>query len=416
MGADSPTEPPDLSLLMANLDRLGVGYYRSDAGGRIVAVNAAGAAIYGYTPEEMLAGITTMDTNVSEEERLKLTAILDREGCATRFSVPGRHKSGRTIFVNASIQPLKDSAGAPAGYEGVFTDSTAQVELERQRAEALGELRRTNAELGHLATFQEQFLAALAHDLQTPPVVIQGMSELLIRGHYGALKETQDKAVRTIHRNVLQFSQMMEQLLDFSRMLHSRPKGPPLPTSLQESVDRILKETRSEWQELYIRCSVDRPAEPLRVSADMGSLDFLVRTLFLNAGAYVRQGFELKGTLDEADGMARLVLIADPVRPTLPLPARLLQKFFVIPTRGEEDSSAAVPLGLAAGAYVASLLLGSLHVEPAGKTGLAIRLTLPLAGEGNPRSYPPAPRTAESARRASTVRETARNARSRSRK
>lgn len=416
MESGDRSEPHDCTLLMASLDRLGVGYYRSDSEGKIVAVNAAGAGIYGYTPEEMLGGVTTMDTHVSGEERSKLTEILARDGYATRFSVPGRHRSGKTIYVNASIQPIRDEDGCPAGYEGVFTDSTAQVELERGRAEALGSLRRVNAELEHLAAFQEQFLAALAHDLQTPPVVIQGMSELLLRGHYGKMNETQDKAVRTIHRNVLQFSQMMEQLLDFSRLLNSHPKGLPPESCLQDCMEAVLQELRTEWKDHYIHCTMDKPSERLVVSSDAAFLHFLVKNILLNAGTYIRPGYELRGSLGEAAGKASLAVRVEALKPNLPLPHRLLQKFFVLPARGEEDQAASIPIGLGAGAYIASLLMGDLEVEPSGESGLLIRLLLPLAGDSPSPGYPPAERPADRIRRVRTTSETARKARSRSRK
>jgi PAS domain S-box-containing protein len=403
-------DPLDCAPLMESLDRLGVGYYRSDVRGQIVAVNTSGAKIYGYTPEEMISGVTTRETNVDNGQREVLTALLERDGCATVFSVPGRHKSGRTIFVNASIHSLTDSQGQPDGYEGVFTDATAQVELDHQREEALARHQRANVNLEHLTSFQEGFLAALAHDLQTPPVVIQGMSELLIRGHYGPLKEPQDKAVRTIHRNVLQFSQMMEQLLDFSRLLNSRARGPRTPFPIQESVGRALKQARSEWQNSYVRFSIDLPDDPLPVPADSPSLDFLAKNLLLNAAAFTRPGYELKGSVASAGNSMCMKIVVEALRPNLPLPSRLVQKFFVIPARGEEEQGATLPIGLAAGSYLARLLGGDLSVAPSGTAGLEIILTLPLAG-GAP-GYAPAPRDAERTRRARTSRETARKTRS----
>lgn len=400
--------PTDTTSLMEGLDRLGVGYYRSDADGRITAVNGAGAAIYGYTPEEMLAGVTTLDTNVSPQERDRLTDLLRREGNATRFAVPGRHKSGRPLFVSASIHTLRDGEGRVTGYEGVFTDSTAQVEMERQRAEALEELRRTSDQMAQLAGFQERFLSVLSHDLQTPPVVIQGVSELLLRGHYGALQEPQDKAVRTVHRNVLQLSQMMEQLLQFSRLINDRDRGTLEPIPLRECVEKALAGVRGEWQSSYIRGELEKSGEPLPVEADPPTLDFLVRNLLLNAGAFTQPGFSVRCRTEGRDGRAILQVVAEPSKPSLPKASRLLQKFFLLPSKGEEDHSGSMPIGLAAGSYLARLLMGDLAVEPSRESGVVLTLTLPLAGEGEPSSSPQAPpMAAEKARRERTGSETA---------
>jgi PAS domain S-box-containing protein len=417
MGFQDRHDAPDGTAFMESLDRLGVGYCRSDASGRIVAVNAAGAHIYGYTPEEMVAGITTLDTNVSEEERYGLAQAIEQKGTVTRFAVPGRHQSGRLIFVSTSIHALRDESGQTIGYEGVFSDSTSQVELERQSAEALEELRRANARMARLSEFQDRFLSALSHDLQTPPVVIQGVSELLLRGHYGPLLEAQDKAVRTIHRNVLQLSHMMEQLLQFSRLINDRSRGTQDPVPLQESLDRALAEAQAEWKDLFIRCSVEKPEGVLMVAADPPSLDFLVKNVLLNAGSTVRPGYGIRCLLEDRGGTAHLRVVAEPAKPNLPAATRLLQKFFLLPARGEEEQAGSIPIGLAAGCYVARLLLGDLTVETSQESGFVLTLTLPLARPGvPPPDFQTAPRTDERASRARTSRQTARKVRSRSRK
>lgn len=277
------------------------------------------------------------------------------------------------------------------------------------------DLRLVNEELGQLAAFQERFLTSLAHDLQTPPVVIQGMAELLMRGHYGALSEAQDKAVRTMHRNVLLLSQMMEQILQFSRLLNERPRGARSALSLQESVRRALGNARPEWRTFYIRCAADLREEPMLVVADAPSLDFLTRNLLLNAGTMLRSGFELRCRAEASGEKAVFTLIVDPVRPGLPQPTRLLQKFFVIPAKGEEDSGPAPPIGLAACSYLARLLRGDLTLVPEGASGLRIGLALPLAGTVPP-GVQSAPRTAEIPKRARTARETVKKVKSRSRR
>lgn len=270
-------------------------------------------------------------------------------------------------------------------------------------------------ELRQLAEFQERFLASLAHDLQTPPVVIQGMAELLMRGHYGALSGPQDKAVRTVHRNVLLLSQMMEQLLLFSRLLSGRPRAARGALCLRESVRRALGDAQPEWQELNIRCAAELGEEPMHVVADAPSLDFLARNLLLNAGTMLRPGFELRCRVAASGRRAHFTLAIDPVRPGFSQPSRLIQKFFTVPAKGEEEQVPAPPIGLAACSYLARLLGGELALEPDGAAGLRIALALPLAGEGSGGAQR-APRAAEIARRASTPRATAKKVKSRSRR
>ncbi|WP_322113052.1 sensor histidine kinase, partial [Escherichia coli] len=83
-----------------------------------------------------------------------------------------------------------------------------QLYLDEQRA-------RVEAE--HVSQMKYEFLATLSHELRTPLNAMLGWSQLLLQGHRdGAMLR---RGLETIERNARAQSQLIEDMLDMSRLL-----------------------------------------------------------------------------------------------------------------------------------------------------------------------------------------------------
>lgn len=369
---------PELERLFEVLDRLGVGYYRSDIEGRITLVNRAGAAMFGYEPEEMMEK-PTVDFNMTRQEWGRLRRQVFEFGGASSFVGLTPRRDGSTFYMESSLQLLKDENGAPSGIEGVYRDVTAEVELAREQASLLASLRQSRDALMQLSALQEQLLSSLGHDLKTPPVVMQGFAELLLRGRYGALEPGLEKPLRTILRNVTGLVDMVESVLTFSRLLRSLP-GQREAVSLGRAWFEAMAELASRSPESAARFSFDSGVGDDEVEASTAALAHLVSHLVQNALALAAPGAPLSCGIRRDGDALRLYLTLPALDAERPSLARLMDSFFW-EAGSVEGAPATRLLALGALKYLATVLGGGLEAQPR-EEGAVVALVLPRARIG----------------------------------
>ncbi|MEJ2369007.1 MAG: PAS domain-containing sensor histidine kinase [Acidobacteriota bacterium] len=361
------------------LDGLGVGYYRSDAEGRFMQINDVGAQMYGYTVPEMLSGLTTHDTNASAEVRRKLIEQIREHQFVHAFVGPARRKDGSQFFVESSIRRISDADGETAGYEGVFRDVTSQV-LQARRQEALiSEIRKASRKLETFSELQEEILSTLAHELKTPPGIILGFAELLLRNRYGPLNDGQAKALEAIQRNARLLDESVEQLLEFSRFLRRVEPSTWVPTPLWEALvsasDRQRKECEAAGVEIIL---AGRPASG-ETMATPEVLEHLMENLVANLTRLCRSGGAVRFSLAPEECGTLLTAELAELDPAERPPLNRILGTFLMP-RAAEDNDASRPsprLGLAVTDYLMHLMGGESRLQEVGGNGIRLSLSFP---------------------------------------
>lgn len=376
MTEEDPFAPPP-SALVEILDRLGIGFYRSDLEGRIRFINSSGAACFGLTPEEMVERHRTRDFDGGPYDREATRRQMEEHGGLATYSSVGRRADGREVIVESSIHLLRDGDGRTVGFEGVFRDVTTEVTLFRTQNALLEDLRETNERLRTFAALQERLLSGLAHDLVTPPVVMQGFVDLLLRGRYGRLQSAQEKPLETIRRNVALLASMVERLLAFSRLtrrIHERERKPVPLESRWRQVLEESGEVLSRWQR-----DPKGQEDPSLVLACPESLDYLLGNLVLNAASLVPEGTVISWKVWGEGRRVSLRLVLSTLSEDAPPPAKILDQFYPQPMPIAQDGEEEPGLGLAAARYVAVLCEGELACHPLEEGGAELVLTLPRA-------------------------------------
>jgi signal transduction histidine kinase/ActR/RegA family two-component response regulator len=120
------------------------------------------------------------------------------------------------------------------------------VDADRQRAEGeriqlLERERRARAEVEQANRLKDHFLATLSHELRTPLNAILGYARMLRTGAISADKRT--KAIEIIERNAAAQNQLVDDLLDMSRMTTGRirldKQVVPIIAPLQEAIESV---------------------------------------------------------------------------------------------------------------------------------------------------------------------------------
>jgi PAS domain S-box-containing protein len=370
-----PPDPPES--LLDILDRLGVGFYRSDGESRIRFINKAGAAIYGCTPEEMTAGLHTYDFDPRGFDRTALRRQVENENLIGSFVSPGIKRDGTKIYTTSTVRCLHREDGTLVGFEGVFRDTTDEVLHVREQIALVGEVQTVNARLMRISALQDQLLSSLAHDLVTPPVVMQGFTELLLKGRYGAIAPEQEKPIRTIHRNVHLLSALVGELLEFTRFLkiiHASEAGSSLLGGAWRAVTHELSE-QSKARQVAFALSPDFCNPEVKVSSAI--LHPILENIALNAVDLSGKGSTITASIHASQGRVTLDTALERLNPEHPPLDRILDRFFPEPGELNAPEGVRSGLGLAAARYAANLVGGDLDCSALGGNGLALRLHLP---------------------------------------
>ncbi len=80
------------------------------------------------------------------------------------------------------------------------------------------ELEKVNEDLKRLDNLKSIFVSSLSHELRTPLTVIKEFISLMLEGHGGTLTEDQREYLGIAHKNILRLTNLIDTLLDFSRI------------------------------------------------------------------------------------------------------------------------------------------------------------------------------------------------------
>ena len=175
----------------------------------VISWNKGAERIFGYTAEEMIGqSISKLFPPDRLDEEARIVARLQQGGRVDHFETKRRRKDGELIDVSLTNSPLRNAEGVVVGASKIARDITEQKRAQQRLAEANEELQRANQ-------IKAEFLTTLSHELRTPLNAILGWVQILKDE-----PKAQDvaQAVPIIERNVRVQSQLIEDLLDISRI------------------------------------------------------------------------------------------------------------------------------------------------------------------------------------------------------
>lgn len=175
---------------------------------------------------------------------------------------------------------------------------------ERERHENLmrAEAAREDAEAAN--RIKDEFLAVLSHELRTPLNPIVGWSSLLRSGRLDAEKTA--FALEAIERNAKLQTQLIEDLLDVTRIMQGKLNVDLVPVNLASVVDAAIETVRltAEAKSVNIQADLD-PAVGL-VLGDPTRLQQVIWNLLSNAVKFTPEGGQVRVGLSRADDQAQI--------------------------------------------------------------------------------------------------------------
>ena len=206
----------------------------------------------------------------------------------------------------ARALPLKDEQGIVVKWFGTCTDIHEQKQILEERAHLLEleQVARAKAETAN--RIKDEFLAVLSHELRTPLNAILGWSKLLQTGRLNQAKTSE--ALATIERNANLQVQLIEDLLDISRILQGKLTLDITKINLESTILSAIQTMRLAAEAKLIEVST--VFEPLmgEVMGDSTRLQQVVWNLLSNAVKFTPKGGKIQVRLKQADGYAQIIV------------------------------------------------------------------------------------------------------------
>jgi PAS domain S-box-containing protein len=219
-----------------------VGIFLTDVEGHCTYTNPRFQTICGITFEQSLGDNWLQSVHPEDRERVladwPASRLANRE-YSDEFRVETPEGIVRQVHVRAS--PMLSAQGELLGHVGTVEDITNRKQAEEARAQVIREqVARQQAETAN--RMKDEFLATLSHELRTPLNSVLGWARLLRTRSFDAT--TTARALETIERNAKSQAQMIEDILDVSRIIRGKLNLNLRPINLIPVIEAAIDSVR----------------------------------------------------------------------------------------------------------------------------------------------------------------------------
>ncbi len=262
---------------------------------KITDANSFMTELLGYSHDEFLG-----------KELWEIGLFTDKEASQTAF-----RELQETGYLRYEDLPLQTSHGTLREVEfisNVYTEGDHQVIqcnirdiTDRKRAEAhdrllLENCQVANAEADAANGIKDEFLALLSHELRTPLTSILGWSKLLADGDLDDVASK--RALEIIVRNARAQGQLIDDLLDISRIITGKLRLNVQPVELAPMIESVVDGVRpaADAKGIHLRIALDSPTSP--INGDPDRLQQIFWNLLTNAIKFTPKGGHVEVRLE----------------------------------------------------------------------------------------------------------------------
>ncbi|MBD1995923.1 PAS domain S-box protein [Leptolyngbya sp. FACHB-541] len=215
-------------------------------------------------------------------------------------------EDGVVHYMYGRAVPLRDEAGNVRGVIGAYVDISERKQAEAEREQLLAREQAAREEAERANRIKDEFLAVLSHELRSPLNPILGWSRLLQNGKLDELRTKQ--ALATIERNAKLQSELIEDLLDVSRILQGKLSLTVSPIDLKLTIQAAIETVRLAAEAKSIAIETRLDSEIGLVSGDSTRLQQVVWNLLSNAVKFTPTGGQVTVQLEQVDDHAQITV------------------------------------------------------------------------------------------------------------
>jgi PAS domain S-box-containing protein len=361
-----------------------------DEEGRIILMNRVTEEMFGYSREELLG--RPVEVLIPQElrqahagHRAHYRTQPSTRSMGTGLALEGLRKDGSRFPVEISLSPGSSQEGFHA--TAIVRDTTerkladdrfraAQEQYAKKLAETNRELELRSREIERADRLKSEFLASMSHELRTPLHTIIGFSELLAEELEGPLNEKQKRFIQHIHTDSMHLLDLINDILDLSKIEAGRLELRPEPFHLAAMVTESIASVRglAEAKSIALETLLD---VPMAIEADRLRVKQVLVNLLSNAVKFTPE----RGRVCVEAAVRGPFLAISVVDTGVGIPpeehASIFDKFYQVgaTTKGVREGTG---LGLAITKRLVEQHGGSIDVESERNRGSRFTFTIPL--------------------------------------
>jgi signal transduction histidine kinase len=269
-----------------------------------------------------------------------------------------RQADGSRIAVRMACVPIREESGeAAAAAIVVLEDMTAEYEADRQKSE---------------------FISIASHELRAPLTGIKWNADLLLEGDEGRLTPGQRAYVTHIREINDRLTELVNELLNVSRLEVGTVKLRPERLDLSALIDAVVKELSGPIEAKRQKLLLDRTHLP-EIAADPRIVRQVLVNLISNASKYTPEGGTVTVTVGAEGDRVRVAVRDTGIGIPKAQQSQMFKKFFRAENaaRGEIEGTG---LGLYITKKAVEMSGGTIGFESLENQGSTFWFTLPIGG------------------------------------
>jgi PAS domain S-box-containing protein len=332
--------------------------------------------MFGYAADEVVGkSVLLLLPTERHGEEAKVLETLRRGDRIDHFETVRVTKDGRRIDVSLSVSPIRDAAGRVVGAAKIARDVTARRRADEERERLLSREKAARATAEEATRAKDAFLAMVSHELRTPLSPILAWTRMLREGTLDADKSR--RALETIERNVRAQSQLIDDLLDISRIVAGKLRLEVRPINLVEVIQRAVDVVRPAADAKGIRLQDVLDTETGPISGDPDRLQQVVWNLLSNAIRFTPKDGRVQIILERVNSHVEIAVSDTGQGISAEFLPHLFEAFRQADS-GIARKHGGLGLGLAIVRHITELHGGSIVAESAGENqGATFTLKLP---------------------------------------
>ena len=265
----------------------------------------------------------------------------------------------------------------PDGLAILCADITDRKQIEQEREQLLARETEARSKAEELNRMKDEFLAIVSHELRTPLNPILGWSQLLSAGRLNP--EQTAKGIAIVERNAKLQAQLIEDLLDVSRILRDKIELDKTPIDLQQVIKAAIATVQLNAEAKSIQITTEFEPQVGLVLGDSGRLQQIIWNLLANAVKFTPEGGRVTVTLS-SNGKFATIQVRDTGQGIEPEFLPYIFDRFRQADSASTRNFGGLGLGLAIVQHLTELHDGAIAVESLGENrGSIFSVELPLA-------------------------------------
>lgn len=359
-------------LLKALMDNIPDTIYFKDRQSKFIRINQAQASMLGVDNPEK--AVNKSDDDFFNSQHAEKAYIDEQLMMETGNPVINEIEHIQTAegwrWFSATKVPLRSQDGTIHGMAGISRDITEIKLLEEKLRESEKSLSRINQE-------KDKLFSVIAHDLRSPFNSFLLLTEMLADELFNFEKDELINVTRSMHRTATAVSELLENLLEWSRVQRGLIDIQLQPIPLEETIRKNLDYFHTHLTSKDIQLSMS--ADPnIKVCADKSMLSSVIRNIISNAIKFTPHNGIIKIQVSQIDQDKVLLQVQDT---GIGMTEELQKKLFSVETRGQRgtDDEPSSGLGLILVKEFVEKMNGKISLQTKVNKGTSFFVELPAS-------------------------------------